>query len=585
MKIDAKDFETVSWQKIIEDVKVKECQYYFTPLSNALKETKDETTQKVLTTLMQISSFHFKADNVHEPYGAMMIMGGTRSAIPEDLSDEQLCALEEKIDTFDVDMKARIADVIWLRKRKFPMALVAIEAYIEASEYLLNNSDTWVHAFECIERAFRLAKSLGSGATVQYEDALEKIQSYLKQQGTEEIQYFSLKLMELLREAEVKNFETLAQLSESLAKNHEDQGQLHGAIDYWINAAYLYMKVEQNDKVQECQVNAAECYVKIAEYSDSAMVGANWLQKAIELYRRIGGYQSRTDELYEQLLQTQKQMASELHQVSTDVDLTKLVEHAISTIKNKSIQEAIETICLLSKPQTVASLRESVEQLVKEHPMQFLVSNHIMDSEGKTIAIYPDMMDPAQKEEAMEAHMMNRTQFQRIVSVNGSIEPARKRLLLEHNISISDLMPYVSNNPLIPVGREYVVAKGLLYGFYGEWMEATNILIPQFEEAVRYILKQNGEVVSGLDAKNLQDDRSLNTTLNSKLLEKIFGKDLVFELKALLINRFGVNLRNRISHGLMHTNEYYGYDTIYFWWLYLRLICWPALVERQKSVI
>ena len=144
-------------------------------------------------------------------------------------------------------------------------------------------------------------------------------------------------------------------------------------------------------------------------------------------------------------------------------------------------------------------------------------------------------------------------------------------------------MPMLTNNPFVPVGREYLVAKGLVAGFNGKWIEATNILIPQFEEAIRYILKQNGEVVSGLDAKNLQDDRSLNKTLKSPLIDDILGKDLSFELKGLLISRFGANLRNRVSHGLMHTGEYYSYDTVYFWWIYLRLAYWPAFIKRQKS--
>ncbi len=584
ISLQVKDFDKVAWEDVISDVKKKGCQYYFTPFSNALKANQDEVSTRVFTTLSQISSFHFRPDNTNEPYGAMMIMEGSRSAIPDDLSDEQLEALADKIDSFDIDLKARIADVLWLRKRNFPMALKAIESYIEASHYLLEYSDNWVHTFECIERSFKLAKSLGKGASTQYEMVVENIQKLLIEQDALEIQYFSLRLMELLRETKIDNFEELAHLSESIATNHEDQGQQNGANSYWLNTAYLYEKVEQLEEGRDCRVKAAECYVTMAEYSGSAMAGANFLQKAIEAYRRIGGYQTRSNELYEQLLQVQQIMASELHSLSTDIDVTQLVEHAVSVIEGKSLTEAIQNICLLSHPQSVKSLRESINKLVKTSPLQFLASSQILDGEGKTVATYPNMMNPNEKEAAMQAHMMNHTQFQRIVAVNGSIEPARKQIILEHNLSISSLMPLLTNNSLVPVGREYIVAKGLVAGFYGEWIDATNILIPQFEEAIRYILKQNGEVVSGLDAKNLQDDRSLNTTLENPLIDEIFGKDLSFDLKGLLINRFGANLRNRVSHGLMHTSEYYSYDTVYFWWIYLRLICWPALIKAKGKI-
>lgn len=548
-----------------------------------MKSSQDEVSIRVFTTLTQISSFHFRPDNISEPYGAMMIMEGSRSAVPDDLSEEQLEVLASIIDSFDIDFKARIADIVWLRKRNFPMALKAIESYVEASYYLLEHDDTRVHAFECIKRAFKLARSLGKGANYQYEMVLENIQKILFNQDPLEVQYFSLRLMELLRETQVDNFVELAQLSETIASNHEDQGEQNGANSYWLNAAYLHDKVEQYEEVKNCRVKAAECYVKMAEHSSSAMVGANFLQKSIEAYRRIGGHQSRTDELYDQLLIVQEKMASELHRVSTDIDVTELLENAISSIKGKPFIEAIQNICLLSHPQSIESLRKSIEKLVKSSPMQFLVSSQILDSEGKTVAVYPNMMDPNEKEAAMEAHMMNHTQFQRVVTVVGSIEPARKQILLEHNVSISILMPLLTNNPFVPVGREYIVAKGLIFGFNGEWIEATNILIPQFEESIRYVLKQNGEVVSGMDANNLQDVRSLNTTLLNPLMGEIFGKDLVFELKALLINRYGANLRNKVSHGLMHTSEYYTYNTVYFWWTYLRLICWPMLIKRQKN--
>ena len=51
------------------------------------------------------------------------------------------------------------------------------------------------------------------------------------------------------------------------------------------------------------------------------------------------------------------------------------------------------------------------------------------------------------------------------------------------------------------------------------------------------------------------------TPLNKQLCErivgrrKLLGEDLVFDLQGLLVERFGVNLRNRMAHGLMGTNS------------------------------
>jgi hypothetical protein len=364
---------------------------------------------------------------------------------------------------------------------------------------------------------------------------------------------------------------------------HQKNHDYHGANKYWECCAKWYEIAKLYDQVKEAKVVAAECYVLMADATDSAMVMANFLQQAIEAYRRIGGFQTRTNELHRLMLDAQTKISDEMGRVSTDIDLTKLVENSIHRVKGKTFDEALRNFCLLTAPQSVEELKNKVEELVKIAPMQFLVSKHMLDYEGKVIAIFPSMLTGSEQEHksGLYANMVDQSKFQRLVAVSGEIEPARSQILIEHHVSLHFFMTIVRNNLIVPPGREYIVAKGLLAGFYGEWIEAANILVPQFEEALRYVLKQNGEVVSGLE-DNLQDDRSLNTTLENLLIEQIFGDDLAFELRALLINRFGPNLRNKIAHGLMHTNEFFSYDVTYFWWLYLRLVCWPMLIQDVK---
>ena len=55
-------------------------------------------------------------------------------------------------------------------------------------------------------------------------------------------------------------------------------------------------------------------------------------------------------------------------------------------------------------------------------------------------------------------------------------------------------------------------------------------------------------------------------------LEQFFGKDLYFELKTLLVDRSGPNLRNRVAHGLMEKDDFYSEPAIYLWWMCLFLV-------------
>jgi hypothetical protein len=54
-------------------------------------------------------------------------------------------------------------------------------------------------------------------------------------------------------------------------------------------------------------------------------------------------------------------------------------------------------------------------------------------------------------------------------------------------------------------------------------------------------------------------------------LEQIFGPDIAFDLRGILIERFGDNMRNEFAHGLMPESAFYVPTAAYLWWLILHL--------------
>jgi hypothetical protein len=57
-------------------------------------------------------------------------------------------------------MRARISDVLWVAKRDFRMTELAVESYLESAK-TLEDPENWPNATERIERATRIAVSLG----------------------------------------------------------------------------------------------------------------------------------------------------------------------------------------------------------------------------------------------------------------------------------------------------------------------------------------------------------------------------------------------------------------------------------------
>ncbi len=59
----------------------------------------------------------------------------------------------------------------------------------------------------------------------------------------------------------------------------------------------------------------------------------------------------------------------------------------------------------------------------------------------------------------------------------------------------------------------------------------------------------------------------------------MLGEDTDFDLRALLMERFGANVRNQHSHGLMDTQSYYSGTTCYFWGKTLNLVVTGAIIR------
>ena len=55
-------------------------------------------------------------------------------------------------------------------------------------------------------------------------------------------------------------------------------------------------------------------------------------------------------------------------------------------------------------------------------------------------------------------------------------------------------------------------------------------------------------------------------------LPLIFGDDLTYEIRALLCDQVGPNLRNNIAHGLLNDREAQSVDAVCAWWLGLKLV-------------
>ncbi|MBI3786738.1 MAG: DUF4209 domain-containing protein [Ignavibacteriales bacterium] len=589
LPLTVQDFKSSNWKEILGRAKKRDCFDYNSLFLAEAREAEDKgqkVRHLVCRLLADITSLHLKSENSKEPFGPLIVMEGKRSAIVKDFSDDQLSLLKGALPEIDdPELRSRVADVLWLRKRDYKDAEIAIESYIESAK-ILEDPNQWTHTFHRIERAFRLAALLGD-ATRKFEDVVKHIEDVLNKYDAEDPLHLSQKLMSLLCERRVGDPVKYGKLAEKAAKNSEEAHNWLRAQIYWQRKAE-WDRIAKNEESQKKSLAcAAETYVRMAEATliggrPSYMLASTHLNKAIEAYRRIGGMNERIDELHKLLLDYEQKSIKEFGVISSpSIDLTKTIEDARKSVKGKKLIEALFILSQGFRIQTIQELRKHVEDSVKQAPLASMISGVIVNNKGKVIGKRPGLLleEGDEYEKALRPHMFQEAKLGYSIDVQALIDPMRRQIEIEHYLTIDDLGPIVLNNPLIPQYREDLYARGLLSGLQGDFVTAIHLIVPQFENSVRYLLEQQGVLVSGLDDEGIQEEYDLNKLLYHSQIKTTFGEDLLFHLQGLLVEKEGANMRNRMAHGLMYPGEFYSPDCIYLWALILHLCCWPSIAK------
>lgn len=586
------DFDQYDWQNVIVNCDEKECSAYMSRFFDKASEADtagDKKAHAIFSLLGAVTSLMLKRDTREEPFGPMAIFNDSRSAIVDDFDDTELDVLKALTPEInDPELRARVADILWLRKRDFRMVGIAVDAYLESAN-ILEHPEQWPACMDRIQRAINLAASLGKNRQ-HFDKVIAHVEAMLDKYAGEDPLFLSAKLMGLLqiyRQGDPIKYAALAAKAASLA---EDAHDWHRARTYWQVEARWHVLAKDAVSERAAKQREAETYVFEAEdvlrqMPPNFSIASVHLQQAIETYRRLGNAQERIQELHKNLIDYQKQSVNEMHTFSAEMDLTKFAEYAQELVKGKSIYEALLALAQSSPSPNTSKVRERVQRLGKEFPMQYLLSAVLLNEEGKVVARRPSMLssDPEDIEAATRAEMFKQAMLEQQFHVFGLVEPARQQINLEHNYSAEDLLPLVTNNPFVPMGREMLYARGLYAGLIGDFPVAAHLLIPQIEHSLRYVLQHQGVLTSSLDPQGIQDERNLNTTLYLPETVELFGEDLVFDLQGLLVERFGSNLRNRMAHGLLDHAVFYAPQVAYLWWLTLRICCLPFLAQMRQA--
>lgn len=537
--------------------------------------------------LESVCSFHLQAGNQADPYGPMWRMEGRRSAIPSDFRGQQSDVFAElaKV-TKNLLLRVRLAETAWLNnKKQSDAAFIAISGLTDIAKAQIeqeHKAETpknldYLFASQSLGRALAIARSVGwtKPESIAAKDLLQQ----LRKQAVETRAPFAFERMAHLDlKYAVSGPEVIASEAEELATEGKDH-----QVELLEIAAQGFDAANLEDKKEGCFLKIAENYADEAERAPSAMIATHSYMKAIDMLRRVKKTKARRDELQGKLVTRQKDIYEEMGRISAPLDLKEPIQKVEELFSQISFCDGLFQFASLDQSPDPETLKREAQESMEAHPLSSMFAGSVLDSDGKVL-LKQDGASPFEfDEETLKFNISKHEAMRRHVTVAAYIGPARRILFSKFLLTEFDFIPLVQASPFVPLGYETIFARGFSHFFANNMVEASNLLIPQLENSLRYVLSQAGLDTSTMRSEMTQENITFSAILGRLRadVEKIFGENLLYEIEMIFDYAGGPMIRHNMAHGLFPAGAFWGVEMIYACWLIFRLVCMPLYPHRE----
>lgn len=577
------------WREIVVPVVEKGYPYAWQSLSSAATsayEAGEQGKSRALWALADAASMMLVPKSSTSPFGASVQTSEGRSAIPSDFSAEELDVLGQFVAHVDEPwLRARLADLVWFqqRPRKGDMLLAAVDAYrsvpLTRELWLAGADDGW-------RRALNLVRMAGQGAGTASQEMEAALLTAFDNAEAEPL--FKLRIAQLI-------FDTgfAEDRQPSIAEDLVTMGTRIGAAGDGFLAREAFSLARDffkrlHDATRDADMGAAiaESWVADAEGRISGgapgnSIAASCFENAMQAFRTVPRRERMRLNIEARLHQVQVQLGdagaravTEMRTISSpSIDITNLINESRDAVSGKGPLVALKAFALLYLGPNVDKLREEAQASRQRFVLTRLFGTTSLSRDGRVIARQDGgSLDGEDSEEQLLTSMVKDHQIMVGLVIQGRMLPAIDVLRAEHNFTLQDFVSLAAACPLIPPGRELLVGKALLAGLNGDFDIALHLLTPQVEHLVRYHLKQAGILTTRVDKYGIESEIGLSSLMDLPGVDDVLSANLAFEIRAMLSNPHGPNLRNDVAHGLVDDDQANSLSSAYVWWMIFRLV-------------
>jgi len=465
------------------------------------------------------------------------------------------------ISTKNPILSARFSDVVWdFRKGDVKIAKIAIDRYIECIGIYKKN--LWAQEYaSSISRAIQLASMINDSEyllklkvfSFKQLSALEKEEDYR----------YCIEIGEALANSKIqldkneeKDIITIFQKGiQYYTNNHEKNSKKLGPVDgpndhlsNMLNNTLLSLHFKKKIKinVNDIKKKIAESYEKRGDefFNAKNFIGSLMhYTKSEKIYVEIG-LPEKSKEVRIKILNAGLKNYKNLNEISVETNIEKekfdlYFKHLIG----KNIKESLK---LLSTAPHFIPITKDIEKLTDKlqdkFPLQAIIPKVLVDEKGSVQIVSED---EDIKNESVVCNMILDIKIGNIF-LHQMFEELKK----SQGLNPSVLTQHFHEWGYCTEDNIKILNLGFEHYFKGDFVSAIHLLIFQFEDLLRNLLRAAGVSIITPEKFSL-----LDTLIKNEKLESVGGKDLIEYYEVSLTRHNGLNLRNNIAHGLLPVKE------------------------------
>lgn len=549
-----------------------------------------ENDRQIYDLIKNICNLHAKISVKDIEFQPSIELMGKRSFGLQDMTEDDFILLESlNLPLLPVNIRARVADLLWTERKIYNCALVAIESYITLFNLLFSDDD-WLESLDMIRRALSISIQIKQGE--KHDNACQILYKHIRRIDGADNLFLSLHLIEIVIREEYGDPNTLIAILNKIVQNSDSNvHKVEAAFDL-LRECFKWKK--DNPGICSTNIALAQYYEKKAgeltgDDFRSLVIAEGYLKKAVFLYRN-NRETKQAERIQREIVQLQEKIPQTMGSIQRSYDVSNLYEYMVECFDGLSFQEALLRLTQFTTFHKKEDMKKAVIDELRKYPLSHLFKKTFTNSTGQTVlTLEPlDMHDPEKDQELLGAHIHQR--FLKYENIEGDLYLRRALGIIrdKYDFQPNDLDCLILDNPIIPQGRERIFRSAIYMALKGQEYEAIHILSPQMENLFRNLARELGALTVTLENDGTSKEKLLTSVFNLPELIDAYDNDILFLFEGLLNEQAGANIRNNAAHGLLTESSAKSGECIYFICAVIRLLsytsseCMNLLINSPK---